>query len=176
MLNKFINLVVFVLAILPLTCMAEYMEPSAIEKAAAVNWVLSHSTADIKTAVAETIVEHVYYEASKFQIDPMMILGMMMTESGINPKARSREGAVGLLQVLPKYHRKELHGRSAYLPEVSIEVGVGIFNECLQRGNGNLLKSTKCYLGGKSNKYLKKILAYRKDLLEFTVNSIMASA
>ena len=173
--NKFIALVILICSMLTNVAFGETAENFALEKTAAVAWVVANASTPIKPALATSIVEHVYYQANKFQIDPMLILGMMRTESGFNPKARSREGALGLLQVLPRYHRKALQGRNAYLPEVSIEVGVSILNECMVQHTGNLLKSTSCYLGGRGNKYLKSILAYRKDLVEFTIKAIMLS-
>ena len=173
MLSKFISLVILLCFILPSFVNAETAENDFVEKAAAVEWVIANASKPIKPSLAKSIVDHVYYQANKFQIDPMLILGMMRTESGFNPKALSREGARGLLQVLPKYHRKELQGRNAYLPEVSIEVGVGILNDCMVQGKGNLLKATSCYVGGKDKHYYNTIVAYRKDLLEFTVKSIL---
>ncbi len=175
MISKFISLVILVCSFWSNIVYAETAESYTLEKEAAVTWIEASASTPIKHSLATSIVEHVYYQANKFQIDPMLILGVMRTESGFNPKARSREGASGLLQVLPRYHRKELRGRNAYLPEVSIEVGVSIFNDCMVHGKGNLLKTTNCYVGGRDKRYFKSILAYRKELLEYTVKSILVS-
>lgn len=174
MINKFIALVIFLCSLLvnPVYA-ASAVDNVSLEKSAAIAWVMANAFKPIKLSVATAIVEHVYYEANKFQIDPMLVLGVMRTESGFNPKARSREGALGLLQVLPKYHRKELQGRNAYLPEVSIEVGVSILNDCMAQGKGNILKATNCYVGGNDKHYYKSVTEYRKKLLEFTVTSIL---
>lgn len=57
------------------------------------------------TRIAETAVTRAYRE----RIPPALILGVMMTENdAFKPRARSRVGAVGLMQIMPKVWRPTL--------------------------------------------------------------------
>lgn len=60
----------------------------------------TNTTEEIALATCEDIVA----EAYTAQIDPVLVAVLAYTESRLNPKARSKAGAVGPLQVLPKYH------------------------------------------------------------------------
>ena len=147
---------------------AEPTEPT-MEKQVAVQWVIDQSLVDISSEAAIKIVDYAYWHASRLSLDPMFILAVMRLESGFNQKAISREGAKGLMQVLPRYHRKELAGRNVYDPLVNMEVGTNILDECLKTHKGNMLKSLNCYSGGAGKKYLKSVMAYEKQLRQFVI-------
>ena len=72
--------------------------------------------------------------ASRFNLDPKLIMAIIHTESYFNPLAISKAGAVGLMQVIPKYAGREayafLYGQDwtidadyLYSPGVNIELG-----------------------------------------------------
>lgn len=134
------------------------------EKAAAVRWVMDNATVDLSYKQALKIVNHVYANADKHDLDPTLLLAMMRTESGFNERAKSPVGAKGLMQVLPRWHKDKLKGRSPFNAEVSIEVGATIFKDCLDSRKGNVRKSLYCYLGGAQAAYSSKVLGYKKDI------------
>ena len=134
------------------------------EQAAAVLWVQSVSAVKLTEKAAKNIVEHAYAQADKQDIDPMLVLAVARTESGFKATAKSSEGAAGLMQVMPRYHKKALAGRSAFNPEVSIEVGVGILKYCSDKSKENVLKTLNCYSGGGGKKYMSRVLSYKKEL------------
>lgn len=59
--------------------------------------------------------------AHRFQLDPSVIMAMIHAESRFNPMARSPDGALGLMQLIPHYGGKEAHafvyGEDRTLPE-----------------------------------------------------------
>jgi membrane-bound lytic murein transglycosylase C len=72
--------------------------------------------------------------AERFNLDPKLILAIIHTESYFNPLAQSSAGAVGLMQIIPKYAGREayayLYGQDwtidadyLYSPGVNIELG-----------------------------------------------------
>lgn len=72
--------------------------------------------------------------AVKFGVDPRLVMAIMETESAFNPNARSRSGAIGLMQIIPRtagVDAYKLIGGSGtpsekylYNPEHNIEMGV----------------------------------------------------
>jgi len=139
------------------------------EQQAAATWVLDESSVPLTEDQASAIVAAVYRAAEQYSLDPHHILAMMRVESRFNPKARSSENARGLMQVIPRWHRKELAKRSPYDPMVSIEVGTAIYNECLQKYSGNTRKAANCYSGGGGNKYYRLIEQAKKKLMHHVI-------
>lgn len=135
-----------------------------MEKQAAVQWVMEQSVVNLSVRAANQIVDYAYWHATRLELDPFMVLAVMRLESGYNAKAVSREGAKGLMQVLGRFHRKELGGRNIYDQVVNIEVGTNILGECMKASKGNMLKTFNCYSGGAGKKYLKTVVAYEHDL------------
>lgn len=72
------------------------------------------------------IAVSVQQQCALFGQDPNLVLAIMYTESDFDPKARSVQGAVGLMQVMP--HWKKVLGLEQDLtePEVSIRAGIQI--------------------------------------------------
>ena len=53
----------------------------------------------------------------------MLVRALIQVESGYRPKARSRKGAMGLMQLMPSTAR-EYNVRNAYEPRANIAAGV----------------------------------------------------
>ncbi len=56
-------------------------------------------------------------------IDPMLVRALIQVESGYKPRARSRKGAVGLMQLMPQTVR-DYNVRNPFDPRSNIEAGV----------------------------------------------------
>jgi len=95
----------------------------------------------------------------------------MRTESGFISNAKSRYGAIGLMQVVPRYHREKLQKRNPNKESVSIEVGVQILKDCFNKFNDNKYKSLNCYSGGGGKKYSTTVNNYQKSLTAFIKES-----
>ena len=104
-------------------------------------------------------------------VDPLLILAIVATESSYNPKARSGSGAEGLMQVMTSVHRSkfaQFGGQSkAFDPYANMSVGTDILSELLQR-TGNVRKALKWYSGAANmssdNGYSARVLAERHRL------------
>jgi soluble lytic murein transglycosylase-like protein len=113
------------------------------------------------------------YRAGREQaIDPLLILAVMAIESRYNPVAESSMGAMGLMQVMPKYHAEKLHehgGEQALLdPEVNIQVGTRILREYMRR-LGETEAALQMYAGAfdePTSQYSGKVLAEKARLLQ----------
>ena len=83
---------------------------------------------------ADQIAKAVVAEGKKKKIDPAMIVGIMMVESEMNPRARSFVGASGLMQVMP-FHRGRwgCKSRDLYDIESNICHGVSVLADNIKR-------------------------------------------
>src|SRR3970282_1554375 len=79
---------------------------------------------------SQLFVRSAYVSGSELAVDPLLILAIMAIESGFNPVAQSSMGAVGLMQVIPRFHSEKLedHGGQQTLldPEINIRVGTQV--------------------------------------------------
>ena len=56
-------------------------------------------------------------------VDPMLVRALIQVESGYRPRARSRKGAMGLMQLMPSTAR-EYKVRNPFEPKANIEAGI----------------------------------------------------
>jgi soluble lytic murein transglycosylase-like protein len=90
-----------------------------------------------------------YREGARHGVDPLLIVSVMAVESRFNPVAQSDGGAMGLMQVIPRFHAEKFQAsdnRSVLDPGTNIQVGVKILKEYIGRG-GNELAGLQLYNG-----------------------------
>lgn len=99
--------------------------------------------------VADRAATALVREASKKNIDPVLLVGLMITEnSRIDPLAKSNVGATGLMQVMP-FHAGEWGCGSDDLVNVESNIchGVAILADYVRRSPTNLHKALLRYNG-----------------------------
>lgn len=97
------------------------------------------------------------------ELDPAIVQAVMETESQYIPTVESRCGAVGLMQVIPKWHawRMEQYGLTdIWDPYTNIIVGMDFLNESYQR-YGDYYKALLAY--NNSSSYAKYVLELAKQ-------------
>ena len=110
-----------------------------------------------------------YREAKRNRLDPMLIVAVIAVESGFNPAAQSDGGAIGLMQVIPRYHPDKFsaaQGESVRDPRTNIRVGSQALKEYIVRG-GTEAAGLQLYNGAPgdtSNAYATKVTAERQRL------------
>ncbi len=135
-----------------------------------------------KTKLAEVILE----ESNKHDVDPMLILALIETESTFRRWARSRKGARGLMQIRPFVGRslaKELNlpwkgNATLYDPYTNIQLGTYYFSKLLNNFDKNIDVALTAYnygptyvnrliRKGKSvpQKYAERVITNYKNLL-----------
>jgi soluble lytic murein transglycosylase-like protein len=139
---------------------AQTAEPT---KNAAVHYILKETKNKVSLKDAVRIVNAAFKEAAKHSFDPLLVLAIMKPESTYNVSARSREGARGLMQVIPRWHRDKIKGRNINHIETNVEVGTQIFADCLDNQKGYIKKAFKCYSSNARN-YRAKVETVYKQL------------
>jgi soluble lytic murein transglycosylase-like protein len=80
-------------------------------------------------------------------VRPELVRAVIVVESAFNPRAVSRRGAVGLMQLLPKTARR--YGvADAFDPEQNIKAGVHYLRDLLTRYGDNLELTLAAYNAG----------------------------
>ena len=93
----------------------------------------------IALASAREVVATAMREGGRNGVDPVLILAVIAVESRFNPIAESEQGAVGLMQIMPRFHADklaELGATSGLAPHANIAVGARILRESIVRGGG----------------------------------------
>lgn len=120
---------------------------------------------------AQMVVHAAYQAGHDLQLDPILILAVMATESSFNPFAQSEAGAKGLMQVMATVHADKFDrfgGSTAALhPVANIYVGARILKNYL-RQTGSVNTALKYYVGaaniGTDGGYAKKVLGEQQRL------------
>ena len=89
----------------------------------------------------------VHEVAERHRVDPALVKAVISTESGWNPTAISRKGAVGLMQLIPGTAQRFGVG-NPFDPAQNIEAGTTYLRSLLDRYKGDLNKSLAAYNAG----------------------------
>jgi soluble lytic murein transglycosylase-like protein len=84
--------------------------------------------------------------AQRYEVDPALVRAVIHAESGFNVMARSRKGAIGLMQLMPSTAR--VIGVDARVPEYNIRGGVQYLASLLAQFKGNVMLATAAYNAG----------------------------
>jgi tRNA dimethylallyltransferase len=90
--------------------------------------------------------EYVKVEASKYDLDPWLVKGLIRQESMYNSRSLSPAGARGLMQIMPKtgkrlfeqtHPAKTFENEFLFEPDVNIQLGVRYLNNLTRKHKGN---------------------------------------
>jgi soluble lytic murein transglycosylase-like protein len=98
---------------------------------------MTHAAPATHNKVAKTVLK----ESSAAGVDPLLVLALIHVESSFNPGARSRAGALGLMQVRVPTLREQLkrpraRRRDALNPQTNVQAGVRYFRRLLDTFDG----------------------------------------
>jgi len=90
---------------------------------------------------------HVRAAAEKYEIPAALIKAVMAAESAFNPRAVSRKGAQGLMQLMPDTAR-ELAVRDVWDPAQNIDGGARYLRKLWTQYDGDLFRTLSAYNAG----------------------------
>jgi soluble lytic murein transglycosylase-like protein len=85
--------------------------------------------------------------ARKYQVDPALVRAVIHAESAFRPGARSKKGALGLMQLMPET-AKDMGVVNVMVPEENIQGGVRYLAWLLGENRGNTMLATAAYNAG----------------------------
>jgi soluble lytic murein transglycosylase len=111
--------------------------------------------------------------SEEFNLDSRLLKAMIKAESDFDPRAISRKGAMGLMQIMPE-NFKMLNIENPFDPWQNIRAGAQYFKKLYKRFNGKLALSLAAYNAGptavdryknippyqETEEYVRRVLRY----------------
>lgn len=127
---------------------------------------------DIEYKKAQKIIDTTFLEAERANIEPILMLSVIGVESKYKQFAKSKMGAVGLVQVMPNYHRTKINelkkdNLDMWSVEGNIKLGVTIMKEYINLANGDIQRALQMYNGSTRDSrltYSKKVFNQMENL------------
>jgi soluble lytic murein transglycosylase-like protein len=131
-----------------------------------------------KGILKSAYADHVRSVSEKYQVDWRLVTAVMKVESNFNPRALSRKGAQGLMQLMPDT-AKMYRVKKPYDPQQNIEAGVKHLKKLITRYDNRLELALAAYNAGEkavdrfngippfteTQQYVQKVLNYYRARL-----------
>lgn len=119
---------------------------------------IKHTNATLSDLDATNFAGYVIHAAKAFKLDVSLLLALIKVESGFKPESVSTAGAVGLAQVIPRWHtariiesRKRTDTYSMFEPKLNIYVGAWALRDFLDESGNNTISGLLRYNGSFSD-------------------------
>lgn len=127
--------------------------------------------------VAKKYATWIFESGLKYNLDPLLIMAVIATESNFDYKAMSNGNAQGLMQIIYSWHKEKTSKVGLFDPKNNIFVGAQILNEYSKKSSSDV-ETLLRYNGslGEAPKYAYKVLSnkkkFEKQIMEAVVQSV----
>ena len=127
--------------------------------------LISHYKTGLPESQKDRISQHILKQSKKYGYDPLFLTALIITESSFNHRAKSKVGALGLMQIRPRTGKalasetnmRWRGKRTLYHPENNVALGSYYLSKLIKRF-GNLTTALEAYNHGptRTARYLRK--------------------
>lgn len=124
----------------------------------------------VSAEALQPVFEAAQAAGREWRVDPLLIIAVISIESRFNPISQSPMGAIGLMQIIPRYHQdklpKDAGSRAFFDPVTNVQMGARILQESIQR-QGGLMEGLQYYAGAIDDSeqgYANKVIAEKTRL------------
>ena len=130
-------------------------ETAPAQKGAAINWLA-------RSAQYDGVIRGAAKDAT---IQAALVRAVIVVESGFNPRAISKKGAIGLMQLQPAT-AKRYGVKDIYDPEQNVRAGAHYLSDLLARFDSNLELALAAYNAGEEavERYGRRVPPFRETL------------
>jgi hypothetical protein len=138
------------------------LEDAVKKKDISVTPLIMELRPQLDPSIAKEINTAIIKYSREFRLPPTFVLHLMKRESNFDVLARSKVGAVGLMQVMPKAHKDKMKkigiaNGDLYHIDNNVRLGCWILREYFNQ-TGTIEKALKKYVGGNHSTYANDIL------------------
>lgn len=143
----------------------EKVAPVAEVKPAAATAQAHYPVRGYAAATRSRYASQIQTAAHAARIDPALVHAVISAESGYNPSAKSRAGAVGLMQLMPETAAR-YSVTNRWDPEQNIQGGTRYLSDLLRMFNNDLRLALAAYNAGEHTvvRYGNRIPPYRETV------------
>jgi hypothetical protein len=136
------------------------------------DYIRTHSRTS--SSQAKRIATAIHSQANKQHIPVSLLVGVMQEESSFKPTARSKQGAMGLMQVMPRLHCRRIRRCNLFSIPTAVSLGTRVLHDCKKHA-AKRRDTLRCYTGYKKRRlarYVQRVESHMADYQKFAVSPL----
>ena len=132
------------------------------------DYLNSRRIPESRISIVKDILAKAPLKQSNWTVDPHLFLAIIEQESNYNPTIKAKYGSVGLMQIVPRWHRSMIKNRNPMDPHINTEIGIRVLYDCQQKYK-TIPKALRCYNGGGTPGYSEQVIERWRRLRQIVV-------
>lgn len=124
--------------------------------------IMHKSNSKLTAAEKRDYIKYITRYAKKYELSPILVAAIIHRESNFKNSTTSDVGAIGPMQVWPKWHTEKLKKhkltpKHLYSTQYGVLIGCEVLREYIDREDGDFRAALYRYVGGQHHGYVKDI-------------------